>query len=320
MTDQQQAAPQRTRSILIIGPPRGGTTVIQNLMGTCFRDVYVPRTFEVYPRRWRASDAGERYQGENVVCFKVPEMPWRSPGEFHEYLEGRTPPSPDGEHNLVLGIQRDPRSLLTSRQNGRDYWTELAFDGTRLSALERWERMSVILAGLRRGQQQAEAAGRRSQFHLIRYEDLLREPNRVQVGIAKWAGLVPRVVFSEGYKHMRCLRVTANVMNGIRPLDPARGEPLDEAELRRRHGFVLQDHHRDLLEAFGYPRRIGDADGVADIAVVPRPGDDEDAAALTEEVGWTDGNQDEGPAGGQDRAEVEAGTEDATRAGARSSS
>lgn len=219
-------------TMIMVSSPRSGSTVLQALMHACFERVASPPGFETPPSPVAWKFIREDNPDARWALFKVPEMALDLTGIFSAGCQR-------GWH--VLGLIRNPRSLLTSTVGGQPYFNKQ--DPMNMEPQQRWQKMAERLHQL-----PAEMGDR---FKLVKYEDLLTRPDQVQQEIAAWPDLEIVHPFSEGYKHMKPDERHAGTMNGVRPLDPKRAIPVSDEELAK-WGFELEDETRRWMDVFGY--------------------------------------------------------------------
>lgn len=105
----------------------------------------------------------------------------------------------------VVYMMRDPRDVLVSKHwlKPNKYWVPP----------KRWPMTAEIAYGYKDHER----------FELVKYEELLTNPNAIQSNIAARFGLKVATSFDECYKNFNKEDdVNLNNMNGARPLDPSR--------------------------------------------------------------------------------------------------
>jgi hypothetical protein len=149
------------KHIHITGPARSGTTLMKNLMH-CYLGGFVT--------------AGERHPelSEWSRMFTVTKFPEDGPELYHNY---------PGLN--VIYMARDPRDMFVSRKEGVRWWN----DRNRRQSGCFGDRVDDFLA----------LAGYPKTM-VVRYEDLVTEPERVQEEIAERFRLNIRTPFAEGHK------------------------------------------------------------------------------------------------------------------------
>ena len=174
------------RRIHITGAPRSGTTLLHVLFLTCFD---IDGRVETEQRLRRPIPPGAR-----VTCTKCP-------GEVGAAAAiARLDPRLD-----VICIRRDPRDVITSQHN--------RYPGLYFTNIRVWMRAEKAAARAR-GQ---------SRFHVIDYEQLVRDPNAVQQALTRampWLRPVAR--FSD--YHLQIADPNAEwvrAMHDIRPITDA---------------------------------------------------------------------------------------------------
>lgn len=220
-------------TMIIISCPRSGSTLLQNLITTCYVDMVTPVTFEQAPAPVAWSQIREEKPDAKWAVFKVPEMGLDRPSFLRRGCEA-------GWH--VVGLIRDLRAVLTSTStDGGPYYGR--FDPLNRQPVERWVANATFMVGLQ------EEMGAR--FHLVKFEDLILTPDTVQEDLSKvWPDLEILYPFSVGHAVMEPDEKSANVMNGVRPMDVGRVKGAAEDVLAKM-GYDLTPA-KGLLEHFGY--------------------------------------------------------------------
>lgn len=187
--------------------PRSGTTLLQELMTTCFR-------IDGYCEHEKSIFRAHQLSGE-VVCTKSPlEVP---------YVAGLLRLDPALS---VIYLLRDPRSVVCSRHGkARDSYF------SNLQVWQEFEAHRLALEGHPR-------------FLTVRYEDLVSHPDREQERIRKFLPFLEQVhQFSQFHLHAKPSADTHTALNGLRPisadgLDRWRQElPRLKAQINR-HGSI----------------------------------------------------------------------------------
>ena len=166
--------------------PRSGTSLLQEVMTTCFRiDDFCAHERSIF------RTAG--MHGE-VICTKnpreVPYMPWTlrlNPDLF------------------VIYVLRDPRGVVVSKRgpSANNYYSNLG-------VWRKFESYRRKLEGHRR-------------FLVIKYEELVTEPDVVQEKIRSlFPFLEVRCSFAEFHRHARPSERTVRAMHGLRPVSADR--------------------------------------------------------------------------------------------------
>jgi len=169
------------------------------------------------------------------ALYKMAELPFDNPQLYRNLVLGR--------NGLILCIVRDPRSLVTSTYDGKDYWRETRDDFEVLHPFMRWQRMAFHAMG--------NMSVNRSWFHLVRYEDLLTRPASCQADIGMFLNCPPTVSFSRAHEVIEPEKFADLAMNGIRPLDPSRAAVPDVDALAER-GYTLDSMTIKIMERIGY--------------------------------------------------------------------
>jgi len=190
--------------ILICGAARQGNTLLMHLLGTGFRGVRICH--------------GER----------VPSSEASRPGRM---LIGKRPGSIVAVDQLLgqwdIGIiftMRDPRDVMTSRHTGNEYWRRA----------QQWADRAAIV---RQHSQHPRAM-------VVRFERLIRHPEKVQEEIGCKFNLIPQRPFSECHQHFdEADAEGVHAMHGARPLDRSRIGHWRETDEKRR---IVSDAIRDI--------------------------------------------------------------------------
>jgi hypothetical protein len=170
--------------IHIVGcSPRSGTTLMQEMMVSCFEiDEHCEHEQSIFkvPRNPRG-----------VLCTKHPREVYYMPCVLR--------------HNTqvtAIYVVRDPRDVVVSQHKkhpGR-YYSNLRF----------WQQADRY----------ARKLERHPRFLVVRYEDLVTEPDRVQSVLEKaMPFLKRRHAFSEFHLHAKISEQSAMALNGVRPVD-----------------------------------------------------------------------------------------------------
>ena len=219
---QSAAAPAGTisgslRRLHVVGCPRSGTTLVAELVATCFGDVgHDEHELSIFRRAPRTSPV---YVSKKPMDVK------------------RIGPLLRADANLfVIGVHRDPRAVITS---------EIADEGFYRISYDRWER--CLLA--------ERALAGHPRYLEVAYERLVRDPDAVQADIqARFPFLVRRHAFSEFARHAQPTTAAEIAMGGVRALDANRNArwrqhlPRVKAELLRHPRMI------DVLIELGYER------------------------------------------------------------------
>jgi hypothetical protein len=227
------------KRIHVVGCPRSGTTLVHELLLACWaidgRTAVETSIFQAL----RVPD--ERYA---VLCTKLPL----------DVLAARPLLALEPELTVVY-VRRDPRDVVVSRhpQAPDRYWTNL----------RTWRRVEGAAARL--------AAHPR--FVVVRYEDVVREPERAQACLAARLPFLTRTAsFAELVAHARPSAESARALGGLRALD-ARGigawrrhKPRLVAQMAR-HGSLAP-----ALIALGYEHDDAWTAELAGVAPDERPG------------------------------------------------
>ncbi len=169
--------------IHIVGAPRSGTTLLAELMVSAFRfDAYAPHEMSIFKRPDRAVD---------VFCSKNPQ----------DVLYVR--PLLAIDRGLwVIYVLRDPRDAIVSRHDKAPdlYWSNLRI----------WKKYHR--AALRIMQH--------PRCVVVRYEDLVRDPDHVQAELIARLPFLQRLhAFSDYHRIVRPSDGSLKALRGVRPID-----------------------------------------------------------------------------------------------------
>lgn len=187
------AKPLQTH-IVVCGFPRSGSTLLQLLVEACVEDC---NTFagEV-PALWAAQHAN---RDRPFMLTKLPDDIRRVADIRAKYTERR------GRPKFIITL-RDPRSVLTSRHQAytaaRGYYVEIA----------RWQKIWDAFA---RQENDGDVC-------VVRYEDLVSRPDRVQEQLRTFIGWNvshPFARYHERAERIRRDSMTEGALGGLRPLD-----------------------------------------------------------------------------------------------------
>ena len=176
----------RARRLHIVGCYRSGTTLMMELM-------------------WRCFSFGGRAEHEASLFDPIPE------GEAL-YLTKKPPDTPHIESafrrddNLFLiAMLRDPRAVIASQHASRP--------GLYFRGFHHWRQCARTIRRL----------AEHPRFLLVRFEDLVTEPDAVQEQIEQRFGFLERRArFSDYPAGVEAVGAARRSLRGIRPLDPAR--------------------------------------------------------------------------------------------------
>lgn len=183
MTSRAEHSPRRPRRLHIVGCHRSGTTLMAELVGNCF-----------------AIDG--RADHEQALWAAIP------PG--HDIYLTKKPPDTVRIHRVflldpdlyVIAMIRDPRGVISSRHDSKP--------GVYFSSFWRWERYMEAIAAL-----QAHP-----RYLVVRYEDLVADPDAVQARIARaFDFLVPSGSFSRFPEGAAVHQRAGISLNGVRSVD-----------------------------------------------------------------------------------------------------
>lgn len=175
----------KIKRVHIIGPPRSGTTLMLELMVTCFRFSHHVKEEVSLLRYPKGLPDGA------TLCTKCPR---------DHYLVKKILPS--DEQQWFISMTRDPRDVVVSRHGLRPdlYWTNLCHWKDWLSNVREFKN--------------------HDRFIEVRYEELVGNPDRVQQAIARRLPFLPvRKKFSEYYQASNPSSQSLAAMRGLRPIE-----------------------------------------------------------------------------------------------------
>ncbi len=180
------AASGGTRRVHVVGCHRSGTTLMMELLWSCFefsgRCEHEMTVFEPTPA------------GETLYLSKKPPDTKRLERVFLA-----------DESLYVVAMLRDPRAVVASRHPSRP---DVYFSG-----FARWRDYHRALRAL----------GEHPRLVIVRYETLIAQPDAVQMQLAaRWPFLVPRAAFSDYPHGVDPPDAARDSLRGLRALDAAR--------------------------------------------------------------------------------------------------
>jgi len=187
------------KKLLVLGCGRSGNTLMQSLCAVGFENVYYTRG-EKSPLKHK--DLNQVPKEYSWAVFKCPSLVRR----LHDAL-------PEKDMNVIFML-RDPRGALISRK-----------------IREKTDRSSLVIGRddlytVRPGRwvdssRYYWAYHKNIKILQVKYEDLLTDPNSIQLRIGNRFGLQTRMPFTECYKHMEGVIDKGNIdaMRGVRPID-----------------------------------------------------------------------------------------------------
>lgn len=217
----------RPKRLHIVGCPRSGTTLMMELMATCFQnDGFCEHEMSIFTEP--PADA--------ALYFSKKPTDIRYVGKLLA-----------GHHDLfVICLYRDPRSIISSVHRGNK--------GMYFCNYLEWKSC----------QKEAEALKGHDRYFLVPYEDFTADPNKVQDEIEnRFPFLSKKHSFTEYTKVAKPSEKSQNALNGVRPIDTNRHAgwkdhlPRVKAELEKhpelgreliRLGYEADDSWTQMLE------------------------------------------------------------------------
>lgn len=249
---------KRPRQIVVCGCSRGGTTLLYSMLRTCIAGAKCPPE--------ERSALKHRFDRAPLIITKSPmdvlsavsinrTLGWLKTVEF-------------------IFVVRDPRALISSHHIGARGQFFQGFDyqmwvGKRASGYVKPGLLAVFQAI------ESAIATRGLRHVVVRYEDLVRDPNAVQSYLSEALSLDMNGQFSD-FHTREIPKALRGPLNGVRPVDGRGANSWRIGE--RLHRVVAQFRQApelfDLLERWGYEkdRRWFDEAAAAIRAVEPRRG------------------------------------------------
>lgn len=170
------------KRIHIVGPPRSGTTLMLELVTTCFHiDIYSKEEFCI-------SVVPKPDNPNAIVCTKMPNEHWTI-AELVDLDPGQ----------WFIAMIRDPRDVVVSRHGLAPdrYWANL----------RQWNACWNNVRPYRDHERVC----------LVKYEDLVSRPNETQQELlGKMPFLLRKLIFSEFHYHSRPSNQSLKAMGGLR--------------------------------------------------------------------------------------------------------
>lgn len=217
---------KRIQRVLICGCARSGNTLMMSLIETGFSDI--AKTIDG-PGNESVPKAKDIVK-DKVLLGKFP----KSSGKLDKHLASK---------DLgVIFMMRDPRDVLVSKHYLKPniYWVQP----------ERWMRNAEF----------ARKHQDHSRVLLVKYEDVLTSPNKVQNEISDKFGLTMLRQFDECHLYFdENDEANIGAMNGVRPLDSSRiGNWKDDPAKMKRIKKIMKQHPEieTYMDMFGYSQDI----------------------------------------------------------------
>lgn len=206
----------RARRVHVVGCQRSGTTLMMELLWSSFefsgRAEHEISLFQPVP------------PGETLYLTKKPPDTIRLEPAFLA-----------DEELFVIAMQRDPRSVVSSRHPSRP---NVYFSGFR-----RWRDCAVAIERLQD----------HPRYLVVRYEDLVTDPDRVQAEIARrFPFLRQRGRFSDYPRGADVPEPASQSLLGVRPFDPSRVQNWRDHLSRVKGQLLGFPEMQDFLERLGY--------------------------------------------------------------------
>ncbi len=197
----------------IVGCPRSGTTLLMELVSTCFASSgFCEHELSIFAP---LENPGELYFTKQPNDIKQLGHIFERDAQLH-----------------VIYMGRDPRAVITSkhRENPEQYFCNYRVWSECDRAAQNYQGHPRFLA--------------------LRYEDLVTDPDRVQERIAQQFPFLTRLhLFSEYHLHARPSEASSRAMNGLREVNPDSLQKWRQhlpriAEQLERHPQLAQDLRR----------------------------------------------------------------------------
>lgn len=205
--------------IHITGAPRSGTTLLQSLMGACFTGINAPQG---ETRAW------DKVPREGIVCTKNPNDTLLAP--LLLALDARL---------HVVCMIRDPRDVISSRHYSAPdkYFTNLRV----------WREHTDIIRRLKN----------HPRFHVVRYEDLVQDPDRVQATLAAEMTFLARKRPFSTYEGEGADNVETEALNGVRAVEASKIGNWKDHKGRIKAQMALHGGLDAELVEFGFEKSSG---------------------------------------------------------------
>ena len=229
------------KRVHIVGCPRSGTTLLMELMSTCFASSgyceHEMSIFEALPRIAIPEGSADAYFSKQPNDIKQLRHIFLQDPQLH-----------------IIYMGRDPRAVICSkhRQNPQQYFSNYRI----------WR--------------ECDRAAQRYQGHprflQLRYEDLVNDPDAVQSSISShYAFLRQQHLFSEYQRFAQPSTASRQAMNGLRQVNTASLEKWRQhlpriAQQYQRHPRLVDD-----LVRLGYEQDKGWLDALQGIAGISYP-------------------------------------------------
>ena len=231
----------KKKHIAIMGQSRAGTTMFYNMMRGSLQG------FQFLEHEQTAAQTIKNPRGS--FCTKRPLDVFA----MQEILDGNLVRK---ELDVILCV-RDPRSLLTSKHKAvpDDYFMDADkmyfIDQARGVAQKTLPGLLVVDQQIRAILDQQEAFGYR--VFLLRYEDLVANPDQVQTALSEQMGYRFSGSFSDFHK-AAIPEQLAGPLNGIRPVDQDNAVKWQDESKRKRliEQFSKFPGLFNILQAYGY--------------------------------------------------------------------
>ena len=220
------------KRIHITGPPRSGTTLMLELMVTCFKiDVYSKKEISVLVPL-------PSVKPNTTICTKnpnewsiVPDLLLCDPDQWFIFMV------------------RDPRDVVVSRHKlKRDiYWANLRQWNSSWRSIRKFRDHERLL--------------------IIFYEDLVRHPDEIQSRIVQRIPFLQfKILFSQFHLYAKPSRQSAEAMNSIRPISESSIGRWRNHKARLAGQLKLHGPITDVLIELGYEKDAGwlkELDGIS---------------------------------------------------------
>ena len=180
--------------LVICGFPRAGSTLLQLILRTCIKDIDGP------PFECAAMDVAlHNHYRKRTLVTKLP-ADIHAVEELRDYYKGKK-----AKLRIIVTV-RDPRSVLTSKHSAYPSFRGYYVDP------KRWVEIYRVIKDLEND----------ADVYLLKFEDLLTDPQRIQAELTQFADLDVR----EDFEHYHTLAekesrdsMTEGALGGLRSLD-----------------------------------------------------------------------------------------------------
>lgn len=201
--------------VVVCGFPRSGSTLLQLMIEACVDDV------RTYGRERRGMEAARSYRRTHPIMMTKRPADIFTLDDLRGYYSGH-----QAEAKFVL-MTRDPRAILTSfhHTNPDDYYVPA----------ERWQAIYLYW----------QWAIQSPDVTVVRYEDLICDPDQVQAQLSDFIGWNVKHPFANFHEVVPS-GFDTRALNGVRKLDPANINRWRDAKYREKLSRLLSEELPEL--------------------------------------------------------------------------